>query len=55
MPWWITAIVFFCVGATVERFILDRRFIREWNAKRDELVKQMDQSLAERKEKDKPQ
>jgi uncharacterized membrane protein (DUF106 family) len=28
MPWWLTAIVFFFLGMTVERFIIDRKFIR---------------------------
>jgi hypothetical protein len=35
IPWWITAIVFFCIGATVERYILDRRFIREMRTLHD--------------------
>jgi hypothetical protein len=28
MPWWLTAIIFFFLGITVERFIIDRKFIR---------------------------
>lgn len=28
MPWYIAAIIFFALGVTAERFIIDRRFIR---------------------------
>lgn len=37
MPWWLAAIVFFFVGMAVERFIIDRRFIREWQTRWTEL------------------
>lgn len=29
MPSWLSAIVFFFVGLAVERFFIDRRFLRE--------------------------
>lgn len=37
MPWWLAAIIFFFVGMAVERFIIDRKFIRETEAKMAEL------------------
>lgn len=37
MPWWLTAIIFFFTGMAVERFIIDRKFIRETEARMAEL------------------
>jgi hypothetical protein len=39
MPWWLAAIVFFFTGMAVDRFVIDRTFLR--------YVKQMHRTLAE--------
>jgi len=41
IPWWLTALVFLFIGMALERFIIDRKFIRDmetkWADLRDEL------------------
>jgi len=42
MPWWLAAIVFFTLGVSVERFIIDRKFIRQMTRMTQDLAKLME-------------
>lgn len=29
MPWWLVAIIFFCLGSMTQRWVLDRQYLKE--------------------------